>query len=88
MNTESKKQYMETLRERYLKANKKGKGDILNEYCHNTGEERKYAIKKFRYKVKLKENRKKRKEYYDNHVKAALVQMWKIFDYPCGQRFG
>ncbi len=87
MNTESKKQYMETLRERYLKANKKGKGDILNEYCRNTGEDRKYAIKKFRYKVKPKESRKKRKEYYDNHVKAALVRMWQIFDYPCGQRF-
>jgi len=87
MDTKAKKQYMETLRERYLKANKKGKGDILDEYCRNTGAERKYAIKKFRYKVKLKEGRKKRKEYYDNRVKAALVQMWKIFDYPCGQRF-
>jgi len=77
---------METLRERYLKANKREKGKILDEYCRNTGQERKYVIKKFRYKVKLKETRKSRKEYYDGYVKAALTQIWKIFDCPCGQR--
>lgn len=86
MDIQAKQQYMETLRERYLKSSKKGKGEILDEYCRNTGQERKYAIKKFRYKVKLKEHRKPRKEYYDGHVKAALAAMWKIFDYPCGQR--
>ncbi len=37
MNIETKKQYLETLRERYFKANKKGKSLILNEYCKNTG---------------------------------------------------
>jgi len=86
MDIKTKQQYMETLRERYLKGNKKEKGKILDEYCRNTGEERKYAIKKFRYKVKPKECRQKRKEYYDGYVKAALVSMWRIFDYPCGQR--
>ncbi len=86
MNIEARKQYMETLRERYLKAGKEEKGGILDEYCRNTGQERKYVIKKFRYKVKLKETRRPRKEYYDGYVKAALAQIWKIFDYPCGQR--
>jgi hypothetical protein len=88
MNIEAKQQYMETLRERYLRAEKKEKGKILDEYCRNTGEDRKYAIKKFRYKVKVKkkEERKKRKEYYDGNVRAALAVMWKIFDNPCGQR--
>lgn len=79
---------MNTLRERYLKGNKKEKGRILDEYCRNTGEERKYAIKKFRYKIRLKKkaDRKRRKEKYDGQVKAVLVELWKIFDYPCGQR--
>lgn len=86
MNIKAKQQYMETLRERYLKSNKKEKGEILDEYCRNTNEDRKYAIKKFRYKVKIKECRKKRKEYYDGYVKSILVLMWRIFDYPCGQR--
>ena len=86
MNIEAKQQYMETLREKYLKANKQGKGKILDEYCENIGQERKYVSKKFRYKVKLKERRKQRKEYYDSSVKVVLAEIWKIFDYPCGQR--
>src|SRR3989344_1556282 len=86
MDTNAKRQYMETLRKRYLKSNKKAKGEVLDEYCRNTGENRKYAIKKFRYKIRLKANRKKKKEYYDGYVKAALAAMWKVFDYPCGQR--
>lgn len=86
MNIETRKQYMETLREKYLKGSKKEKGEVLDEYCRNTGQERKYVIRKFRYKVKLKEGRKPRKEYYDGYVKAVLAKIWSIFDYPCGQR--
>lgn len=88
MNLTSKQQYMDTLRVKYFKASKKEKGVILDEYCRNTGEERKYAIKKFRYKVKVKTKaeRKQRKEYYGGEVRAALATMWRIFDYPCGQR--
>lgn len=88
MNFEARNQYMEILRERYLNASKKERGRILDEYCRNTGQDRKYSIKKFRYKVKLKKKgeRKPKKEYYDGLVKAALARVWEIFDYPCGQR--
>lgn len=79
---------MNTLRKRYFKGTKREKGEILSEYCRNTGTDRKYAIKKFNYQVKLKrkEERKKRARVYDGTVVAALVKVWKIFDYPCGQR--
>jgi len=40
MNIKSKQQYMETLRERYLKSDKREKGEILDEYCRNTGQEK------------------------------------------------
>ena len=88
MDIETRKQYMETLREKYFKANKKEKGKILDEYCKNTGQDRKYVIKKFNYKVKIKDKKdyKKRKAKYDGQVIAKLVELWKIFDYPCGQR--
>jgi hypothetical protein len=88
MDTESKRQYMETIREEYLRANKKKKGEILDEYCERTGEERKYAIKKFRYKVTIKkpEERKKRSQEYKSSTIATLVELWNIFDHPCGQR--
>lgn len=86
MDINAKQQYMETLRENYLKGSKKEKGVILDEFCRNTKQDRKYAIKKFRYKVKLKAVRKKRKENYDGEVKAVLAKIWEIFDYPCGAR--
>ncbi len=89
MNFESRNQYMETLRKKYFSAGKKEKTNILDEYCKNTGQERKYVIKKFWHKAKLKlagSVRKPRKEYYDGLVKSALVKLWAIFDYPCGQR--
>ena len=88
MNIEAKKQYMSTLRERYFKGTKKEKGLILDEYCRNTGQERKYVSKKFNYKVKIKkkEECKKRACFYDGRVIAVLAKIWEIFDYPCGQR--
>ena len=84
----SRNQYLKLLRERYLKTkSKKEKGQILNEYCQNTGQDRKYVIKKMNFKIKLKEGqRKKRKEYYDGYVRSALAKVWEIFDFPCGQR--
>lgn len=86
MNIEARNQYMNTLRERYFQASKKEKGKILNEYCLNTRQDRKYAIKKFNYKVRNKETRKPRTCFYGGDVVAILVNIWKIFDYPCGQR--
>jgi hypothetical protein len=89
MDRGSKQQYMETVREQYLKADKKGKGVILDEYCRNTSMDRIYVSRRFNYKAGLKDarvQRKARKEIYDGAVKSALVVMWKIFDYPCGAR--
>lgn len=86
MDINAKQQYMDTLRERYLRGTKKEKGVILDEFCTNTGQERKYVIKKLRYKVKLKVTRKKKEEIYDGEVKSVLADIWKIFDYPCGAR--
>ena len=89
MNKQSMNQYIETLQKGYREASKIEKGKILDEYCKNTKQDRKYAIKKFLRRIVLKkegEKRKPRKQYYDGLVKAALAKMWKIFDYPCGQR--
>ena len=88
MNKEAKEQYMDILRRRYFRAAKKEKGLILDEYCRNTNQDRKHAIKKFNYRVKIKrkEDRKKRACFYDSAVIAVLVEIWRIFDYPCGQR--
>ena len=90
MNHNARNEYMKTIREQYLQAkSKKARGLLLDEYCKNTGQERKYVIKKIRYKAGLKQEgatRKPRKEYYDGMVKSVLTKLWEIFDYPCGQR--
>ena len=85
---ESRNQYLEVLRERYLRAKaKKEKGQILDEYCHNTGQARKYVIRKIQPGVDLRPKpRRKRKQTYDGQVTAPLAKVWEIFDCPCGQR--
>jgi hypothetical protein len=87
MDMHSRNEYLKVLRGRYFNAKtKKEKSQILDEYCRNTGQSRKYVIRKI-HKADLKPGRrKKRKETYDGQVKAALAKIWEIFDYPCGQR--
>ncbi len=84
----SRNEYLKVLRERYLKAKtREEKSRILDEYCRNTGQARKYVIRKIHPGVDLKpKQRKKRKEIYAGEVRAALAKIWEIFDYPCGQR--
>lgn len=90
MDMHSRNQYLREVRKEYLGTqSKKEKGRLLNEAEERTGLERKHLIKKLKSKSNLdtrKENRKKRKRYYDREVRAALVTCWRIFDYPCGQR--
>ena len=90
MDMYSKDQYLKELRLEYLKTkSKKEKGKLLNEAEKRTGLCRKHLIVKLRPKSNLdkrKEERKRRKVIYDGYVKAALVNCWRIFDYPCGQR--
>ena len=49
MDHRTRKEYAAVVRERYWRArSKKEKSLILNEYCANTGQARKYAIRKLR----------------------------------------
>jgi hypothetical protein len=88
MDMHSRNEYLKVLRENYLKAkSKREKSRILDEYCRNTGQARKYVIRKIQPRIDLRpRQRKKRKETYDGQVKADLSKVWEIFDCPCGQR--
>lgn len=90
MNMESRNQYLIELRSEYLKSkSKKKRGELLDEAEKRTKLERKYLTQKLKPKSnldKLKSERKRNKQYYDNLMKPALVVMWKIFDNACGQR--
>lgn len=94
INMSSRKEYLKKIiRPPYLKAksshNKKEKSRLLNEAEKVTGLNRKYLMEKLKSKSnldKLASEKKKRKRYYDNSLKPVLVSLWRIFDYPCGQR--
>lgn len=90
MNMQSRNQYLSELRIEYLKTkSKKERGALLDEAQKRTKLNRKYLIDKLKSKSnldKLLSERKKRKQYYNQEFKVALVRMWRIFDYPCGQR--
>lgn len=84
----SRDEYLGVLQEKYLKAkSREEKTKILDEYCRNTGQARKYVIRKINSPVAPKpRSHKRRKPTYDGQVSLALAQIWEIFDYPCGQR--
>jgi len=87
MNLTMRNEYLKSIKPRYLKASKEGKTKILDEYCNNTGQNRKYVIRKLSTKVNLKpKQRKARKRVYDHRVTAKLAEIWEVLDYPCGQR--
>ncbi|MEA1964157.1 MAG: ISNCY family transposase [Candidatus Aerophobetes bacterium] len=87
MNMDARNQYLKVLQERYFMAkSKKEKSSILEEYCGNTHQNRKYVIRRINSSVSSSPEKRRRKNIYDGHVRIALVKAWEIFDYPCGQR--
>jgi len=83
----ARNEYLKVIRERYFRAKtKKEKCQILDEYCSNTGQSRKYVIRKIHRADLGPKQREKSKELYHGQVRAALAKIWEIFDYPCGQR--
>lgn len=87
MDMRSRNQYLRALLGRYLKARKRGKSRILDEFCGTTGMARKSALRKIAGLRRDGERpRKKRPVVYGKPVRAALEILWEIFDRPCGQR--
>lgn len=79
---------------RYLAATKEAKGRILDEYCANTGYERKYAIAKIgacqlatgaKHKIPGKHTRQRVKKY-NMAVEEALHTIWDAYDHICAER--
>jgi len=74
---------------RYLKAKtRKDKTRILDEYCANSGLNRKYAITKIReicFKEK-KMGKRGRKKIYSASADALLIHVWEAYANICGER--
>ena len=89
MDMQSRNQYLKEVRLEYLKASKADKGALLDEAVKRTELDRKYLIKKLKPRSNLDRVeviKRSRPVIYSHEVNAALVTVWEIFDFPCGQR--
>lgn len=89
MSMTSRREYLQALlQERgYHQKSRKEKSHLLDEYCANTGLQRKYVIRKINTAtVWTATGQRRRRVHYDHAVTAALITLYTIFDHPCGQR--
>ena len=90
MSLKSKRELLEAIRPRYLKANKSKKQTILDEFTSATGYHRKYAIRVLKNQRQvqnhLKGKTKTYKTIYSGEVVQALEQIWEIYGRICSKR--
>lgn len=84
----ARKQYLAEVRKEYERADKQNRTQLLDEAEQRTGLRRKYLIRVLNGHVSepVGKRRRKRRAAYGAAVTTALVQMWDIFEQPCGQR--
>jgi hypothetical protein len=88
MDMHSREQYLERVREEYRNADKRNKTRLLNEARKRTRLNRKVLIGKLAHPAAIRQKKKRgpRQRVYTREVQAALIEVWGLFDYPCGQR--
>jgi hypothetical protein len=87
MSQKSKRELLEAIHPRYLKANKKVKTRIIDEFVAATGYHRKYALRILnRGPQRIKGKRKGRTSIYQGEVKETLENIWEICGRICSRR--
>lgn len=90
MSLKSKRELLEVVRPRYLKAKKLEKQKMLDEFTCATGYHRKHAIRVLKNQVQVQNHLKgKTKTYqtiYRGEVVQALEQIWEICGQICSKR--
>lgn len=87
MSQHSKREMIEAIRPRYLKASKASKEHILDEFVATTGYHRKYALRVLKQSPKPKGLKKPdRRKVYQCEVVNVLEQVWEIYGRICSKR--
>lgn len=87
MTNKGKRELLEALRPRYLKASKEGKAKLLDEFIAATGYHRKYAIRLLKHGPQPKGWHKPgRSKVYQGEVVQVLEQLWEIAGRICSKR--
>lgn len=83
----ARQQYLEEVGKEYERADEKGRSRLLDEAEKRTGLHRKYLIRVLNHPVQPgPRKRRRRRREYDAAVVTALIEVWDIFEQPCGQR--
>lgn len=84
----SRKQYLEEVGREYATAEKARRSELLDEAERRTKLNRKYLIRVLGGVLwgQTENRRRRRGRSYGAAVLSALVEVWEMFDYPCGQR--
>lgn len=83
----AREQYLKEVGKEYGRADEKGRGRLLDEAEKRTGLNRKYLIRVLNHPRRPgPRKRRKRRAEYGAAVMTALVEVWDIFEQPCGQR--
>lgn len=87
MSQRSKRALLVTIQPRYLKASRKGKTRILDEFVAATGYHRKHAVRLLKngHPRGLRKRRGRRK-VYQGEVVTALTRIWEICGRICSKR--
>lgn len=90
MSLKSKRELLEMVQPRYLKAKKVEKQKMLDEFTLATGYHRKHAIRVLKNQIQVQNHLKgKPKTYptiYGGDVVQALEQIWEIYGHICSKR--
>jgi len=82
-----KRELLEAIRPRYLRANKAEKARILDEFVATTGYHRKYAIRLLHHGPSRRPaGRRRGRRTYTPEVVHALTQVWEVCDGICSRR--
>jgi Integrase core domain len=83
----ARKQYLDELGKEYQRSDERGRSGLLDEAEKRTGLHRKYLIRLLNHSPTPKpQKRRERRAKYGASVVTALVEIWDIFEQPCGQR--
>jgi hypothetical protein len=88
MSKRSKWEYLKAIYQRYHKASKISRQQILDEFCQVCGCHRKYAIRLLNSPLpeKTKGGQRKRKPTYGSQIISILAAIWEAAGYPCSTR--
>lgn len=86
MSNEVKRQYLERVRLRYLKSNKKQKSLILDEFCQVCEISRKHAIKLLHEVVREVPPRPGPKPTYGANIHEHIVKLWHAMNRMCSKK--